>query len=105
MELIMEQFNNDYEKYQKAHKQVQIIKGFYRHLLVYSIVMIVLIYINLRYSPQYLWFIWSMSGWGIGLVFHAMKAFNYTPFLGKDWENQKIKEFMEEENNRRNKYE
>ena len=101
----MENKNNDYEKYQKAHKQVQEIKGFYGHLLSYFLVMIFLIYINLRYSPEYLWFIWSMAGWGIGLFFHGMKVFNYTPFMGKNWEEQKIKQFMEEESKNKNKYE
>lgn len=101
----MEQQNNDYEKYQKAHKKVQEIKGFYTHLLTYVVVMIIIVYINLRYTPQYLWFLWSMGGWGIGLLFHGMKVFNYTPFLGKNWEEQKIKEFMEEEANNKKKYE
>ena len=101
----MENQNNDYEKYQKAHKQVQEIKGFYTHLLTYVVVMIFLVYINLRYSPEYLWFLWSMAGWGIGLLFHGMKAFNYTPFMGKNWEEKKIKEFMDEEDNKRKKYE
>lgn len=99
----MEQ-NKNYEKYQKALKQVQEIKGFYTHLFVYILVMIGLIYINLRFSPQYLWFLWSMGGWGIGLFFHGMKVFDYSPFLGKNWQEQKIKEIMDEEKNKK-KYE
>jgi hypothetical protein len=59
-----------------------------------------LIYINLKYSPEYLWFIWTMLGWGIGVASHAMKVFNWFPFLNKDWEQRKIKQFMEEENNK-----
>jgi hypothetical protein len=43
-------------------------------------------------------------GWGIGLAFHGMKVFNYTPLLGKNWEERKLKEFMEQEN-RKNKLE
>jgi hypothetical protein len=42
-----------------------------------------------------------MLGWGIGVIFHGMKVFNYMPFFGKDWEEQKIKEFMEKENRRK----
>jgi hypothetical protein len=26
--------------------------------------------------------------------FHGLKVFNFMPFLGQDWEEQKIKEFM-----------
>lgn len=95
--------NNDFERYQRAKKQVEEIKGFYGHLASFVFVMAILIYINLRYSPQYLWFLWPILGWGIGLIFHGMKAFNYTPFLGKNWEERKLKEFMDQE--KQNKYE
>lgn len=96
--------NNDYENYNRAKKQVEKIKGFYSHLTSFVVVMAVLIFINLKYSPQYLWFFWSLLGWGIGLFFHAMKVFNFTPFLNKDWENRKIKQYMDEEN-KNNKFE
>jgi len=96
--------NNDYERYQRARKQVEEIKGFYIHLTVYVLVMAGLIYINLRYSPQYLWFLWTMVSWGIGFLFHAMKVFSWFPFFNKDWEERKIKQYMEEEH-KRNKFE
>jgi len=32
-----------------------------------------------------------------------MKVFNYMPFLGKDWEEKKIKEFMEKEKEKEQK--
>jgi hypothetical protein len=35
-----------------------------------------------------------LLGWGIGSDFHGLKVFNFMPFLGQDWEEQKIKEFM-----------
>lgn len=96
--------NSDFEKYQNAKKQVEEIKGFYSHLLSYLIVMGVLIFINLKYSPEYLWFLWTMTGWGIGLFFHAVKVFNWFPFIGKDWEEKKVQQFMDEEKNKSNKY-
>lgn len=104
MELIMEKLETEYERYQKAKKQVQEIKGFYVHLACYLAVMIVLIFINLRYTPQYLWFVWSLLGWGIGVFIHAVMVFNIFPFIGRDWEEKKIKQFMEEEKSK-NKYE
>lgn len=100
----MEKFNTDYEKYQRAKKQVNEIKGFYTHFAIYILVMGFLIFINLKYSPEYLWFLWTMLGWGIGVASHAMKVFNFFPFLGKDWEQRKIKQFMDEEKNK-TKYE
>lgn len=96
--------NNDFENYNRAKKKVEKIKGFYSHLTSYIVVMAVLIFINLKYSPEYLWFFWTLLGWGTGLFFHAMNVFNFAPFLNKDWENRKIKQFMDEEN-KNNKFE
>lgn len=104
MGVIMEEFNKEeFERYQRAKKQVEEIKGFYGNLLAYIVVNLFLLFINLKYSPEYLWFFWPMLGWGIGVLFHGLKAFNYTPFLGRNWEEKKLKEFMEQEKN--NKYE
>ncbi|MCA6423089.1 MAG: 2TM domain-containing protein [Flavobacterium sp.] len=103
MELDMET-NNEFERYQRAKKQVEEIKGFYGHLISFIFVIALFLYINIPYSTQYLWFFWSFLGWGIGLAFHGMKVFNYTPLLGKNWEERKLKEFMEQEN-RKNKLE
>lgn len=85
------------EKYIAAKKQVEEIKGFYEHLISFLLVNIVLLVINLMTSPGYLWFFWSFFGWGIGVVFHAVKVFNYIPFLGKNWEQRKIAEYMQQE--------
>lgn len=100
----MENSNSEYERYQKAKKQVKEIKGFYGHLTSYMIVLAILIYINLKYTPEYLWFIWTMFGWGIGVFFHAVRAFNWFPFLNKDWEERKIRQYMDEDKNK-NKFE
>lgn len=104
MEVIMET-NNDFERYQKAKKQVEDLKGFYSHFLIYVIIMVVIIYINLTYTPEVLWFLWTLFGWGIGVFFHAMKVFNFFPFFNKEWEEKKIKEFMEEEKSNKTKFE
>lgn len=93
----MEHNFQEQERYFKARKRVEDIKGFYGNLVAYIVVNIFLLIINLATSPKHLWFFWPMLGWGIGVIFHAMKVFNYMPFLGKDWEEQKIKEFMEKE--------
>ncbi len=90
------QYQNE-ELYFKAKKRVEEIKGFYGNLTSYIAVNCVLFIINIATSPEYLWFFWPMLGWGIGVLFHALKVFNYIPFLGKDWEERKIKELMEKE--------
>ncbi len=83
--------------YQKAKKKAREIKGFYYNLTCYCIVIPTLITINLVFVPQFHWFWFSMVGWGTGLVFHGMSAFGYMPFLGKDWEEKKLKELMDKE--------
>ena len=93
----MENKYQEEERYYEAKKRVEEIKGFYGNLISYIVVNIGLMVINLLTSPKYLWFFWPMLGWGIGVLFHGLKVFNYMPFLGKDWEENKIKEFMDKE--------
>lgn len=80
-------------RYQEAKRRVEEIKGFYFHLLSYILVNGVLIVINLLTSPEYLWFIWPLLGWGIGIIIHAFSVFS--GLWGKSWEERKIKEIME----------
>ena len=84
---------NEY-KYKKAKEQVEEIKGFYVHAFVYAIVIPVLAYFNYM-STNFPWVIFPALGWGLGLLAHGMQAYGYFPFLGKNWEERKIKEFME----------
>jgi len=98
----MENKYQEEERYFIAKKRVEEIKGFYGNLISYIVVNIGLLVINLLTSPQYLWFFWPMLGWGIGVLFHGLKVFNYMPFFGKDWEEQKIKEFMDKEEQTKN---
>ena len=95
---------NEEERYQKAKKRVEEIKGFYGNLTAYIVVNIFFVVINLMTSPDHLWFYWPMLGWGIGVVFHGLRVFNYMPFLGKDWEERKMKEYMDEDERRKNEW-
>lgn len=81
-------------KYLRAVERVEEIKGFYSSLIAYCIVIPFLMYINFTYVPQFHWFWFPMMGWGIGLTFQGFKAFAYNPFLGRDWEDRKIQEYM-----------
>lgn len=98
----METNHQEYERYQKAQKRVQAIKGFYTNLTTYVIIISCLVFINLKYTPEYIWFYWPMLGWGIGLLFHAFGVFKIIPFFGADWEEKKVKEIMDEEDRKRN---
>lgn len=65
----------DQEAYQRAKKRAQAKLGFYVHLTIYVVVNIGLVIVNLSTSPEYLWFIWPLIGWGIGVGFHALGVF------------------------------
>ncbi|WLD22608.1 2TM domain-containing protein [Flavobacterium dauae] len=83
----------------KAKKRVKKVKEFYIHLIVYICVNSFFIIINLLNKKDGYWFIFPLLGWGIGLFSHAAGTFNFIPFLNKDWENRKIKQYMDEERN------
>jgi hypothetical protein len=89
---------NSEKKYQRAKERVEELKKFYSHLLSYIVLNIFLAAVN-YYSNQwaYPWFLWVTAGWGIGLVFAALKAYQINPMFNKDWEERKIKDFMKEE--------
>ena len=84
------------EKYEEAKRRVKELRDFYRNLLTYVVVNIVLIIINLITSPGTLWFYWVTVFWGIAILLHASKVFIIKgKYLGKEWEERKIKEIME----------
>ncbi|PJJ07181.1 2TM domain-containing protein [Flavobacterium sp. 1] len=85
------------ERYYQAQKRVQEIKKFYEHLTVYVLCNPIVIVVNLMTSPEYLYFWWSLLGWGIAIVLHGLKVFNFAPFFNKEWEERKVKELMEKE--------
>ena len=82
-------------KYQKAKERVTVLRDFYRHLSVYVIVNLGLFLINMAVSPEALWFIWPLMGWGIAIALHALRVFVEAP--GSSWEEKKLAELMEKE--------
>ena len=94
------EINKEDNKYLRAKKRVEAMKSFYMSVSMYIIFICALAglnyYINEFRNP---WFLWAAFGWGIGLFFQAIKVFNWTPFMGTNWEKRKMKEFIEEEEN------
>ena len=87
--------NTEEIKYLKAKERVETLRGFYIHLTVYVIVNLGLFIINMMTSPETLWFIWPLMGWGIAVVLHGLRVFGGP--LGLDWEEKKIAELMDKE--------
>lgn len=86
------------ERYYQAQKRVKKIRKFYEHLTVYVLVNPIVIVVNYMTSPGYLWYIWSLMGWGIAIILHGLQVFSYPPFFNKKWEERKIREILEKEN-------
>lgn len=101
-----ENFNLD-TRYELAYKRVKRIKGFYVHTLVFVLVnayVIVSSYYdnNLGSEAFFRWEIFSTAFfWGIGLLAHGLSVFGRDLFFGTDWEERKIKEFMDKDKNQK----
>lgn len=90
-------------KYESAYKRVKKIRGFYSHLTAYLVVnavFIILNFQNLKPGESYFKFenFATAFFWGIGIVAHALSVFGPGIIFGKDWEERKIKQFMDEDN-------
>ncbi|MFY0631288.1 MAG: 2TM domain-containing protein [Flavobacteriaceae bacterium] len=95
------------QKYIRAKKRVEELKGYYIHLAVFIIVNTFISITKIvhdvddgrsleeaifRFDTFSLW-VW----WGIGVAFHTYKIFGASLlFMNKDWEDRKIKEYMNE---------
>lgn len=47
-------------------------RAFAAHLIVYLMVNIMLLIINLSFSPAVLWFVYPALGWGMGVIIHFL---------------------------------
>jgi len=65
------------EEFKRALIEVEVeeaARGFLAHLTAYVTVNAFLVFINLYTHPEYLWFVWPLFGWGIGLAFHFIST-------------------------------
>lgn len=87
---------NDFNKenaYFKAKERVKEMKEFYGNLLSYCVVIPFLIFINYYTYWDFQWFWFPLFGWGLGVTIHGFSVFGY----GSSWEERKIKELMEKD--------
>ncbi len=88
--------------YEAAQERVKKIKGLYTHAFVYVIVNALIIFSIARELPDnetiFQPGVFSTAFfWGIGLLGHALSVIIPEFILGKDWEERKIQQYMEEE--------
>jgi len=85
------------DSYERAKKRVEEVKGFYSHLITYIAVNAFLAIINFFTTPGFWWFLFVSFFWGIGLVAHGLSVFMRRGIFSKEWEERKIREYMEKE--------
>ncbi len=95
------------DRYIRAKKKIEKLKGFYWHLAFYLgvnlFISISKIVSDVSEGKAFIEAFWDFGTfavwffWGIGIFFHAMGVFGQNIFFGKDWEERKIDEFMEED--------
>jgi hypothetical protein len=80
---------SDEEIYAQALKRVEEKKGFFVHLTVYVLIntMMILIWAFIARS-SHPWFVWTLGGWGIGLVIHFLSVFVFSRRGG--WEHREV---------------
>jgi len=83
-------------RYQRAKAQVDRLSAFYKSLGAFVVVGLILLAINI-YTGSPWWFFWPLIFWGIGLVWQAFTAFGPSARMGSDWEQRKIKEYMDKD--------
>jgi hypothetical protein len=77
----------------EAKRQVGAIKGFYIHLAVYAVVMLLLLAINAGAGGRW-WVHWVLFGWGIGVIAHALAVYGRAPRFVAEWEQRKLSHLM-----------
>ncbi|NGX61518.1 MAG: hypothetical protein K940chlam9_01004 [Chlamydiae bacterium] len=90
------------KRYKEAQSRVRKMKSFYQDLVTFVWVNILLLVINLIFSPKVLWFYWVALIWGIVLIARALNTFTIKDrFLGKEWEEKKIDEILKKEKHKK----
>ena len=98
--IMIQKTTPDQERYDRAKQRVELVRGFYSHALVFVLVNIGLVAYNVATSPDRLWFIYPIVGWGIGLIAHGVYVRGSGHFLGAAWQERKIREEMDREERR-----
>ncbi len=78
----------------QAKRHVARLRGFYAHAAVFVVVILLLLLIDISGGGRW-WVQWPLMGWGIGLAAHALYTFGLGGRFGAEWEERKIREWMD----------
>lgn len=74
----------------EAFEYVRRLRKFYQHCLRYVLVNLALVAVNLIQTPERLWVLWVIGGWGLGLLLHAFRVFGPDRMFGPEWEKRQV---------------
>lgn len=90
--------NINQSKYLRASERVADLRKFYTRCFRGLVAIIITAAINYYLNEwQYPWFLWVVFGVGLSLAIKAFKLYGLNGFMGRDWEERKIKQFMDED--------
>ena len=61
------------------------------HVLIYLVVNVILIIVNVLFSPGFYWFVIVLLFWGIGVIFHYREAYHGTEEMRIEREYQRLR--------------
>lgn len=85
------------EKYLRAKKRMEEIKGFYWHLFATCLATVIVVVINYL-TTDFPWSLFPIGAFILSLIIHWFVVFKRGSFFSQKWEEDKIREFMDEDN-------
>jgi hypothetical protein len=67
-------FRSEQDMRRLAERRADAKLGFRNHAFIFAMVNAGLAGVNLITSPGYLWFVWPLGGWGMGLLSHGLSV-------------------------------
>lgn len=74
----------------EAFQYVRHLRKFQTSLATYLVVVAGLWVVNLVTSPEYLWVLWVMGGWGIGVAISGFRLVQPDLIHGPEWERRQV---------------
>ena len=81
---------------EEARKRAKQLKNFYRTFGSYAVIVPFLFAINYLTGGGYWWAIWPALGLGVSLAMQGVHVFGLGLIGGKDWEERKVRELMDD---------
>lgn len=85
-------------RFRRAKERVEAVRGFYIHLGTYLIINLGIFLVNWVTVAANVWqtwfFYWVLLGWGVAVLINGFVVFGTDRFLGPEWEERKIREYL-----------